>query len=712
VPNVLDGFIITVIPQARLMNGEFRIGPWLVQPSLNVISEDGTTVHLEPKVMEVLVCLAQCAGEPVPREELIRTVWPGTFVTDDVLKRCVSELRRVFEDDAREPRIIETIPKRGYRLLVPVDKVELTPSNHASATGRLNVVTPAEGGPQPAEFRKTRATKRLMQVTASTLVLIACATVAYLGGKRSTVLAPPSFHRLTFERGIIYSARFAPDNQVVYDASWDNEPIRTFTTRAGVPQPIPLDFASAHLLGISGTGELALTLNGYPMGYPVFLKGTLARAPMAGGAPRQLLEDVRWADWDRNGELAVVHHWNGRSRLEYPLGKVLHENAGWISHIRFSPRNDRIAFAEHPIWIEDRGSIVVVDLKGEVKILSAGWESAQGLAWSPSGDEIWFTAAKSGERRDLYAVDLQGRQRTLLHIPGGITLHDISLDGRVLLTVDNERSGTIALSPAGERDLSWSDIGFPVAISPDGKQVLLDDQSDRAGSDYWVGLRSIDGSPPVLLGEGWGGGFSPDGKWTATMIPSRPESTFLLPIGAGERRELKHPGIKTYASAIFFMPDGRSVVSSGIESGHSPRSYIQDLQGGPARPVTPEGVLGGWPSPNGSYLVAFQPDRTRVIYDIQRGESRAIPGTTGQLWPAGWSPDSRYLYIYTRSGPPSQIWRLDIGSGRRKLVRQLSPTDPAGILEIFNIQMTPDAKTFVYGYDRYLSELYIVGGLH
>src|SRR6516162_674468 len=101
------------------MNGEFRIRPWLVQPSLNLLSQNGVTVHLEPKVME----------------ELIQTVWPGTFVTDDVLKRCISELRRVFEDDAHEPHIIETIPKRGYRLLVPVDKVELTPSNHASATG-------------------------------------------------------------------------------------------------------------------------------------------------------------------------------------------------------------------------------------------------------------------------------------------------------------------------------------------------------------------------------------------------------------------------------------------------------------------------------------------------------------------------------------------------------------------------------------------------
>jgi len=102
---------------------DFRIARWLIEPGLNTVSRNGTTVHLEPKVMEVLVCLAQHAGEPVSKEELLQTVWPNTFVTDDVLKRSISELRRAFEDDVRESRIIQTIPKRGYRLLVAVEPV-------------------------------------------------------------------------------------------------------------------------------------------------------------------------------------------------------------------------------------------------------------------------------------------------------------------------------------------------------------------------------------------------------------------------------------------------------------------------------------------------------------------------------------------------------------------------------------------------------------
>lgn len=695
----------------RTMDGEFRIGSWLVRPSLNLISQNGTTVHLEPKVMEVLVCLAKRPGEPVTREELTQTVWPDTFVTDDALKRCIGELRRVFEDDARQPRIIETIPKRGYRLLVQVEEVEPATSAHAEPAVARDET--AARNQEEAFRRKTRAPKLWLLFGGGFLLLLACVTVAYMQGKKRAALPLPSFHRLTFERGIIYSARFSPDNQVVYDASWDNKPVRIFVTHAGILQPMPLDIASAHLLDVSPAGEFALSLNGYTLSYPVFLNGMLARAPMSGGAPRRLLEDARWADFDRNGELAVVHHVNGRSRLEYPLGNVLYENAGWISDIRFSPQGDRITFADHDIWDDDRGSIVVVDSKtGKKTILSTGWESARGVAWSASGDEIWFTAAKSGQRRDLYAVDLHGRQRTLLRVPGGITLHDISPQGRVLLTVDNEREGTIALSPVGERDLSWSDIGFPLAISPDGKQVLLDNQSEDAGPDYLVGLRSIDGSAPVRLGEGWGGNFSPDGMWTATTLNSLSESTFLLPIGAGRRKELRHPGVRSYAHQVQFMPDGQSVLFAGIEPGHLVRCYLQNLKGGPAKPLTPEGVIAGFPSPDGRYLVALQPEDNRAIFDIQRGELRATPaGITKRFWPIGWSPDSRYLYMYSRTSPPSQIWELDITNGVTKPVKQLNPADPAGILEILHVHMTPDAKTFVYGYDRYLSELYVVDNI-
>jgi DNA-binding winged helix-turn-helix (wHTH) protein len=101
---------------------DFRVGGRLVQTRLNrvVAADGGKVVQVQPKIMDVLVCLAARPGEVVTREELFSTVWAGTHVTEHVLARAISELRKVFDDSAQKPRVIETIPKVGYRLIAPV----------------------------------------------------------------------------------------------------------------------------------------------------------------------------------------------------------------------------------------------------------------------------------------------------------------------------------------------------------------------------------------------------------------------------------------------------------------------------------------------------------------------------------------------------------------------------------------------------------------
>ena len=103
------------------MDGDFRVGSWLVCPKLNTVQGDGGVVRIEHKMMQVLVCLASCPGEVLSKEKLIRTVWKDTFVTDEVLTRVVSELRRIFSDDAKQPHMIETVARSGYRLIAPVE---------------------------------------------------------------------------------------------------------------------------------------------------------------------------------------------------------------------------------------------------------------------------------------------------------------------------------------------------------------------------------------------------------------------------------------------------------------------------------------------------------------------------------------------------------------------------------------------------------------
>src|SRR4029453_6753570 len=169
---------------------------------------------------------------------------------------------------------------------------------------------------------------------------------------------------------------------------------------------------------------------------------------------------VEHADWAPDGQtLAVVHFVAGRNRLEFPIGKVLYETAGWISHPRISPTGDLVAFLEHQAQWDDRGWVSVVDLSGNKKTLSGEWSAEEGLAWSADGDEIWFTAARAGEPFSLRAVTRSGYERVIGRSPTDLMVHDIAPDGRVLLSVVQYSSDVIGLGPGEtrERNLSWLD---------------------------------------------------------------------------------------------------------------------------------------------------------------------------------------------------------------------------------------------------------------
>ncbi|HEY3215743.1 MAG TPA: protein kinase, partial [Candidatus Eisenbacteria bacterium] len=301
---------------------------------------------------------------------------------------------------------------------------------------------------------------------------------------------PLSYQLLTYRRGTIYSARFAPDGHtIVYSAAWDGNPVELYSTRIEFPESRPLGFAHARLHAVSSSSEMAVTISGRHVRRRQF-NGVVARIPLAGMAPRPLLEDVLEVDWTPDGKsLVVVREAGGRARIEYPPGKVLYENTGWISHPRFSPTGNLIAFLEHPVPGDDRGSVAVVDLAGEKRTISPGWGgSADGLAWAPSGHEVWFSATVSGAARALHAVSLAGagRLRCVTRMAGAITLHDISKDGKVLISRDSERSGILGLAPGEtkERDLSWLDVSVVADLSSDGKTLLFNEQGWAGGSTY------------------------------------------------------------------------------------------------------------------------------------------------------------------------------------------------------------------------------------
>ena len=586
----------------------------------------------------------------------------------------------------------------------PVSEIASKPA----APALTSPARPASDGMVPA----SRYHRALALAGAALLAVIGMAFfLVHYGGPA----AAPAYHLLTYRRGAIRMARFAPDGQtVVYSAAWEGRPVEIFTTRVGTPEARPVGVAGAEILGISSTGETALLLGSQQTKSQVF-SGTLARMPLVGGAPREVLENVQWADWSPDGtQLAVVRDVAGRNRLEYPVGKVLYETGGWISHPRISRHGDMVAFLDHPIQGDSIAGVSVVDANGKKRSLTEPYGGgAIGLAWSPSGDEVWFTATELGIDRALFAVSLSQKKRLVARVPADLTLQDVLADGRVLLTRDNWRRGLIvhAAEDLSERDFTWLDWSYPVTLSADGKTLLFREEGEAGGPSYAVYLRKTDGSPAVRLGDGQSLALSPDGKWALSSRGDNQTDLFLLPTGPGEPRPLVGHGI--IHSAAHWFPDGARILFSGTEANHGVRLYVQDIATNKVEAISPEGTngLSFALSPDGHLVAAVGPDGKGYFFSIASGEPKLISGLLEGETPVAWSADGLSLYIYRGGELPAKVYRLEIATGRRTLWKQLMPPDPAGVEYVGPILPAPDGKAYAYGYRRLLSDLYLVEGL-
>ena len=314
---------------------------------------------------------------------------------------------------------------------------------------------------------------------------------------------PPAYRRLTFDRGTLGHARFAPDgNTIVYDAAWRGEPSEVFTTRIDSRESRSLGFHGI-VHAVSSTSELAVGLGAQG---PFW--ATLGRVPLAGGAPREVLERVAWADWSPDGaDLAVVRSVDGVDRLEFPIGKLLDESKGSISHARVSPRGDSVAFIDHvdPILGFSAGSVVAVDRAGAKRTLSTGWADLYGLAWRSDGREVWFTAARRNEFKALRAVSLEGKERLVARVMGQLDLEDVSRSGSVLVGHANFRIDMVGQAPgeSKERELTWLGMSQAADLSKDGSRVLLQSSRKARAREARPTCARPTGRPRFVSATGW-----------------------------------------------------------------------------------------------------------------------------------------------------------------------------------------------------------------
>jgi serine/threonine protein kinase/Tol biopolymer transport system component len=552
-----------------------------------------------------------------------------------------------------------------------------------------------------------------LAVVAVAAILGVAGLASYRNGEKAGLRSATgiTFRQMSFRPQAIFQAAFAPDGEtIVYSAAHEGNVPELFMIRPEYPEPQRLGLPRTHLLSISSKGELAVLTNARFLAQRLFL-GTLARVSLGGTAPREILEGVRQADWSPDGsDLAVLRTAEGKDRLEFPIGKVLYETAGYLSDLRVSPRGDRIALFEHPGQWDDRGSVIVVDRAGKRTVLAGAYSGEEGLAWSPAGDEVLFTAGTAGGGQTLYGVDLSGHRRVALTSVGGVTMHDVSRTGRWLLTRDDKRNEISVLAPGANvaRDLGWLDYSYAPFLSRDGSMLLFDDASTTAGPNYQVCLRKTDGGPVVRLGEGLGCGLSPDAKWALAVIFTPPQLV-TYPTGPGETRRLPRGGLETYQSASWFS-DGTHVLFVGNEAGKASQCYAQDVAGGLPRPVTPEATVECKMSPDGGQILYSRPDGTWLVRRVEGETSHTVAGLTPDDQVIGWSADGRVLNLFRDVSLPFRFERLDLTSGRRELIREVAPADRTGVVYANGAALTDDAKSYAYRYRRMASQLFVVEG--
>ncbi|MGC1107878.1 MAG: protein kinase [Candidatus Acidiferrales bacterium] len=573
-------------------------------------------------------------------------------------------------------------------------------------------------GFRPAETRQMpRAKRRAIFATIGTAGLVAACIVAYFAGRSGSARVLPTFKQITFSRGTIFQARFARDGQsVYYSAAWDGQPVGVYATDPSSPESRALGLAQSSLFGVSAS-QLAISI-GCNHVFIGVCEGTLATVPVSGGAPREIADDIVSADWSPDdSEMAAIREANGKFQVEFPLGKVIYESQTWLNFLRVSPRGDAVAFAQYSTDNADIGRVTILDKNGKQLARSEEYVSVEGLAWEPSGDRILFAASKTGGWADsIHALTVNGKDRTVLTLPGVLRVHDISKDGRILLSQDQWRSQMQyrGAKDTEERDLSWLDGTTVSDISDGGQELAFQEFMEAAGTAPIAYMRSANDSSSVKLGIGLFPTLSPDGKW-ALVGGYNPLHLALLPTGIGQARSLETYGLQQFEWQGW-MPGGKSIYFAGND-GHSWRMYVQDLSGGAPRAITPPidvnaaQTLSDLVSPDGKYVFARDLTGKAYIYPLVSGAPRVVAGLLpGDIW-ANWANDGKSIYVYEDKVTKLDLFRIDVTTGNRQLIRTMAPPDSAGLTGVETFRITPDGNSYAYSYNRALSTLYLVDGV-
>jgi len=549
-------------------------------------------------------------------------------------------------------------------------------------------------------------------------------TLAILATRRLASSSPPWFTARTFDSRSIYNARFMPDGQTIVFSGMPDIGVvsRLYVIRPDHPDPVPFGPDSAHLLNVSKTGELAVLTHASYLGRHRLFFGTLSTFSLAGEAPHEVTRGVREADWGPSRKtMAVIRDSSGTDLLEYPVGTVLVRSQGYLSDPRVSPDGDAIAFLEHPAKFDDRGSAVIADRRGHTLARSGDFQGVEGVAWRPDGRSILYSAAGGeGSGNAAFAVRellRSGRGDWVLSGPGGLTLQDISLQGRVLVTNDRQLYRIFGRGPDAteETDMgvrNWS--GRPV-LSGDGRHVAFSDQGSMGGANYSALWRRTNGSPPVRLGDGTPVSVSSRNSLVLAAVPLTPPELMLYPTGPGTARRIDSGQFQTLDLSegdVRVAGSDTIVFFCGAEPERAERCYLDSLPKGSPMPVTPPGTSQAIISPDGLRVLARVGDSV-AIYPLSGGAPRRALGVRAGDDLVRWSPDGRDVWVWANEGSVSELRfdRVDPVTGARAPLLSIVPRELGGVRGFDRPTLADDPRIYAYNQFLYRSLLYAVDGL-
>lgn len=621
----------------------FRAGGHLVQPSLNRVTAGGEVRGIEPRVMHVLVCLAARPGEVVTRDELLDTVWGGTIIGEEGITVAISDLRRVFGDDARSPRFIETIRKVGYRLIA-----DLTPAEAAS--------------PPAPDVSAPHLRRRAWLPWTAALVAAAVLLVIWLVSRGASDAAPRFLTAVPFTSypgNELYPALSSDGTRVAFvwaGEAGDNYDIYVKQQNTESPLRLTDNPATETFPAWSPDGSaIAFVREGQ--------QSSICVVPSIGGPERKFADVepyVGGLDWSPDGKLLAF---SAATRPEDPyliallsletleIERRTFPQAQFTcdSSPAFSPDGQTIAFVRGGYGVQ-RDIYLVPTRGGAERRLTDSQRQIMGLDWMRDGRHIIFAAAPAGTF-GLWRVAIGDGTISWLPVPGRAALHPAVADRADWLVYEEYTfdCNIWRVAPDPQPLITSTRMDFGADFSPDGSQIAF--VSSRSGSrEIWVCNR--DGTQArqltalggvYVMGPRW----SPDGTRIAfSATPAGYTAVYVMDVANGIPRRLSH-GDHSETSPCW-SADGKSLFFSQ-DAGGTWQIWKMDL----------------------------------------RGEQRELV-TTNDLWPKHASRDGRYLYYLRHDGPC--IWRHSLEDGADSCV-----VGPAEVAALYDCVVRDEGAYILHG---------------